>query len=64
MLGDLISVDFDAVLGKLIFVKEDQGAIVQSEEPVVHEAAMVPVSVRVAGASRALAKRATREAYR
>jgi ATP-dependent Clp protease ATP-binding subunit ClpB len=64
MLGDLITVDFDAVLGKLIFVKEDQGAIVQSEEPVVHEAAMVPVSVRVAGASRALAKRATREAYR
>ncbi len=64
LLGDLITVDFDAVLGKLIFVKEDQGAIVQSEEPVVHEAAMVPVSVRVAGASRALAKRATREAYR
>jgi len=63
-LGDLITVDFDAVLGKLIFVKEDQGAIVQSEEPVVHETAMVPVSVRVAGASRALAKRATREAYR
>ena len=31
-LGDLITVDFDAVLGKLIFVKEDQGALVHSEE--------------------------------
>jgi ATP-dependent Clp protease ATP-binding subunit ClpA len=63
-LGDLITVDFDAVMGKLIFVKEDQGAIVQREEEVVAETSMVPVSVKVAGASRALAKRATRDAFR
>ena len=63
-LGDLITVDFDAVMGKLIFVKEDQGAIVQKEEEVVTETSMVPVSVKVAGASRALAKRATRDAFR
>ena len=63
-LGDLITVDFDAVMSKLIFVKEDQGAIVQKEEEVLAETAMVPVSVRVAGASCALAKRASREAFR
>jgi ATP-dependent Clp protease ATP-binding subunit ClpA len=59
-LGDLITVDFDAELGRLIFAKEDQGAIVQSEEEAIQETAIVPVSVRIAGASRALAKRATR----
>jgi ATP-dependent Clp protease ATP-binding subunit ClpB len=63
-LGDLITVDFDAIMSKLIFVKEDQGAIVQKEEEVLPETAMVPVSVRVAGTSRALAKRASREAFR
>jgi ATP-dependent Clp protease ATP-binding subunit ClpA len=63
-LGDLITVDFEAVMSKLIFVKEEQGAIVQKEEELLHETAMVPVSVRVAGASRALAKRASREAFR
>ena len=63
-LGDLITVDFDAAMSKLIFVKEDQGAIVQKEEEILAETAMVPVSVRVAGASRALAKRASREAFR
>lgn len=63
-LGDLITVDFDADMSKLIFVKEDQGALVQKEEEVLNETAMVPVSVRVAGASRALAKRASREAFR
>ena len=31
-LGDLITVDFDTSLGKLIFVKEDQGALVHAEE--------------------------------
>ena len=61
-LGDLITIDFDSVMGKLIFIKEDQGAIVQSEEEVIAETALVPVSVRVTGASRALAKRASREA--
>ena len=54
-LGDLITVDFDAILGKLIFVKEDQGALVRSEEEAAPETALVPVSVRTTGASRALA---------
>jgi ATP-dependent Clp protease ATP-binding subunit ClpA len=63
-LGDLIIVDFDALLGKLIFVKEDQGALVHKEEETTQETALVPVSVRTAGASRALARRASREAYR
>jgi hypothetical protein len=63
-LGDLITVDFDDVLGKLIFVKEDQGAIVHSEETPVQESALLAVSVRAAGASRALARRATRDAVR
>jgi ATP-dependent Clp protease ATP-binding subunit ClpA len=63
-LGDLITVDFDASRGKLTFVKEDQGALVNSEEEAAQETALVPVSVRAAGASRALAKRASREAFR
>ncbi|HXW16280.1 MAG TPA: AAA family ATPase, partial [Terriglobia bacterium] len=61
-LGDLITVDFDALRGKLNFVKEDQGALVNSEEETAEETALVSVSVRTAGASRALAKRASREA--
>jgi len=63
-LGDLITVDFDEVLGKLIFFKEDRGALVNNEEPPVEEVALVPVTVRTTGASRALARRAGREAYR
>jgi ATP-dependent Clp protease ATP-binding subunit ClpA len=63
-LGDLITVDFDAIRGKLTFVKEDQGALVQSEEEAAQETAPVSVSVRAAGTSRALAKRASREAFR
>jgi ATP-dependent Clp protease ATP-binding subunit ClpA len=62
-LGDLITVDFDSVMGKLIFLKEDHGALVGSEEEEKKEVtALVPVSVRTAGASRALARRASREA--
>jgi len=57
-------VDFDEVLGKLIFFKEDRGALVNNEEPPVEEVALVPVTVRTTGASRALARRAGREAYR
>ena len=63
-LGDLITVDFDAIRCKLTFVKEDQGALVQSEEEAAQETAPVSVSVRAAGTSRALAKRASREAFR
>jgi ATP-dependent Clp protease ATP-binding subunit ClpB len=58
-LGDLITVDYDDEMTKLIFVKEDQGALVGSGEGSSEEStALVPVSVRRAGASRALAKRA------
>jgi ATP-dependent Clp protease ATP-binding subunit ClpB len=62
-LGDLITVDFDAALGKLIFAKEDQGALVHSEEEgeAVEATALAPVSVRTTGASRALARRVSRE---
>jgi len=63
-LGDLITVDYDAARGKLIFAKEDQGALVNTEEEAAQETAVVPVSVRAAGTSRALAKRAGREASR
>ena len=62
-LGDLITVDFDALLGKLIFAKENQGALVCTEasEP-AEETTLVPVSVQTARASRALARRSGREA--
>jgi ATP-dependent Clp protease ATP-binding subunit ClpA len=50
-LGDLITVDFDALLGKLIFVKEDQGALVRSEDhQPAGETTPAPVSVRTAHA--------------
>ncbi len=63
-LGDLIIVDFDELLGKLIFAREEQGALVHNDEEKCAETALVPVSVRSAGASRALAKRATRDSFR
>ena len=50
-LGDLITVDFDALLGRLIFCKEDQGALVSAEEETTQETALVPVLVQTAGAS-------------
>jgi ATP-dependent Clp protease ATP-binding subunit ClpB len=63
-LGDLIIVDFDELLGKLIFAREEQGALVHNEEEKCAETALVPVSVKSAGASRALARRATRDGFR
>ena len=62
-LGDLITVDYEEDMTRLIFVKEDQGALVGSNEGSAGEesTAMVPVSVRRAGAGRALAKRAARD---
>lgn len=62
-LGDLITVDYDDTVTGLIFVKEDQGALVGSNEGSAGEesTALVPVSVRRAGAGRALAKRAARD---
>jgi hypothetical protein len=61
-LGDLVTVDFDATLGKLIFAKDDQGALVHNEVEPVPETAIVPVHMHTAGASRAIARRASREA--
>ncbi len=62
-LGDLISVDFDVVLGKLMFSKEHQGALVHSEDETTEETATVAVSVRTEGVSRALARRASPEVH-
>ncbi len=58
-LGDLITVDCRD--SRLIFIKEDQGALVSAEEEKSHEPALVPVSSRGASASRGLARRASRE---
>ncbi|HTS71787.1 MAG TPA: AAA family ATPase [Terriglobia bacterium] len=63
-LGDLITVDFDPLLRKLIFVKDDSGALVGGDETAVRETALVPVSVKSTGATRAIARRAGREALR
>ncbi len=60
-LGDLISVDYEPGNSKLIFLKQEQGALVGALEGVSAETALVPVSSRSAGASRALARRAPRE---
>ncbi len=60
-LGDLITVDCDGERAKLVFLKEDQGALVRSMEGASAETALVPVSSRRAGATRALARRAARE---
>jgi hypothetical protein len=53
-------VDFDALYGKLIFYKEDQGAIVQDEDTKMEEPALPEVAITTA-ASCALARRATSE---
>jgi len=60
-LGDLITVDYDSVSAELIFVKEDQGALVGGAVESRREAVAAPVSSHRAGASRALARRASRE---
>lgn len=60
-LGDLITVDFDAAVSKLIFSRDDQGALVQAEEEPVAETALVPVSASTATATRAIARRAMQE---
>jgi ATP-dependent Clp protease ATP-binding subunit ClpA len=59
-LGDLVTVDFDGEVAKLVFYKEHQGALVGSAEVTRPEApSMVPASHGV-GASRAMARRAQR----
>jgi ATP-dependent Clp protease ATP-binding subunit ClpB len=59
-LGDFVTVDFDSLLAKLIFAREEQGALVGRQEE-TEDNALLPVPVRSAGASRALARRASRE---
>jgi len=60
-LGDLITVDFDPERSKLMFAKEEQGALVGGAEDALTESATVQVSGRRAGATRALARRASRD---
>jgi ATP-dependent Clp protease ATP-binding subunit ClpA len=60
-LGDLITVDLDDDGAKLVFLKEDQGALVKSMDELAEETAMVHVSTRSAGTTRALARRAPRD---
>lgn len=60
-LGDYITVDFDSTNSRLIFMKEERGALVGGLPDKEVEKALVPVSSAAAGATRALARRATRE---
>jgi ATP-dependent Clp protease ATP-binding subunit ClpB len=60
-LGDLITIDYDPPRSKLLFLKEDQGALVNGVEEPQPQAAMVHVSSQAAGATRALACRAPRD---
>ncbi|MFB3924308.1 MAG: AAA family ATPase [Terriglobia bacterium] len=61
-LGDLITVDFDNGIEKLIFLKEHQGALVGTVANAPgEETALAPVASHRAGATRALARRASRE---
>jgi ATP-dependent Clp protease ATP-binding subunit ClpB len=60
-LGDLITVDLDDDGAKLVFLKDDQGALVKSMDDLAQETAMVHVSTRSASTTRALARRAPRD---
>jgi ATP-dependent Clp protease ATP-binding subunit ClpA len=55
--GDLVTVDFDDVIGRLIFAKEDHCVPVGSKQTRNEESAFFPVSVRTASASRGLDSR-------
>ena len=57
-LGDLITVDYSAAMSKLVFLKEDQGAIVGSVEPAPNEEPLVVVSGARATTSRSIGRRA------
>ncbi|HEV2494152.1 MAG TPA: AAA family ATPase [Terriglobia bacterium] len=57
-LGDLITVDYSAEGSKLVFLKEDQGALVGSVESAAPEQSLVCVSTAQAGATTAIARRA------
>jgi len=60
-LGDLITVDVDDDGAKLVFLKDDQGALIKSLDALATQTAIVPVATRHAGAARALARRAPRD---
>jgi ATP-dependent Clp protease ATP-binding subunit ClpA len=60
-LGDLITVDFDPERSKLMFAKEEQGALIGGAEEALAESATAPVSGRRVGVTRALARRASRD---
>ncbi|HEV2349653.1 MAG TPA: AAA family ATPase [Terriglobia bacterium] len=60
-LGDLITVDVEDDGSKLVFLKDDQGALVKSMDDLAAETALVHVSSRSAGTTRALARRAPRD---
>jgi ATP-dependent Clp protease ATP-binding subunit ClpA len=59
-LGDLVTVDFDPAISKLVFLRDRQGALVGAVETHDEKEAMVAVSSHRAAASRALARRAPR----
>ena len=59
-LGDLVTVELDGAISKLIFLRDRQGALVGAVESQDEKEAMVPVASHRAGASRALARRAPR----
>jgi ribosomal protein L21E len=60
-LGDLVLVDFDASLSKLVFLKENQGALVGGQEDRDQETALVAVSMSQGAGTRALARRAAHD---
>src|SRR5438094_5060949 len=57
-LGDLITVDYSAAMSKLVFLKEDQGALVGSVEPTANEEPLVVVSGARATTARSFGRRA------
>ena len=62
-LGDLITVDYSPHSSKLVFLKEDQGALVGSVESPEPEESLVCVSTAHAGTTQALARRARANAH-
>ncbi len=59
-LGDLVTVDFDQEVSRLVFLRDRQGALVGAVESHDEKEALVPAVSHRAGASRALARRAPR----
>ena len=62
-LGDLVTVDYDPAMSKLMFYKDSLGALVGSKPEVSEEAATVPIPAsQRTGTARAVARRASRDA--